>query len=156
MKGSGSQLPEICILNRQRAVKVNLKWLRKFADLALPMCAEESADGLFTLKELEEVVLTIVGDKKIAQIHMDFMNVPGPTDVITFQHGEIVVSAQTAVRYAGEQGHSAHYELALYLVHGLLHLNAHEDGTPELRERMHEVQDGIWRRCLLECPEPVG
>ncbi|MEI6713565.1 MAG: rRNA maturation RNase YbeY [Verrucomicrobiota bacterium] len=152
MKDLATGLPELIVQNRQRMVPVNLGWLRKVAAFALPLCAEHSADGLFTLKELDEVVVTIVSDKRIAEIHMDFMGIPGATDVITFQHGEVVISAETALRYAKENGQLPMAELALYMVHGFLHLNAHEDGTELQRTRMHAVQDVIWRQALDALP----
>jgi probable rRNA maturation factor len=147
-----STLPELVVLNRQRGLNLNLPWLRRFAALALPLCVEHSADGLFTLKTLDEVVVTIVSDRRIAAIHQDFMNIPGATDVITFQHGDVVVSVETAERYAREHGHGLLQELALYIVHGLLHLNGYLDGTPEDRAQMHAVQTDIWNRCLESCP----
>ena len=143
-------LPELVVLNRQRAERLDMKWLRKFASKALVRCAEHSADGLFTLKELEEVVVTVVSDRKIAELHVDFMQVEGATDVITFQHGEVVVSAQTAARYAKEHGHGLMEEIGLYVIHGFLHLNAYEDGSEIERAKMHAVQDEIWRESLLD------
>jgi probable rRNA maturation factor len=74
--------------------------------------------------------------------------VPGATDVITFEHGEIVVSADTAKRCAAEHGHGVTEELALYVIHGLLHLNGYDDIAPRDRAKMHRVQDRIWRRIL--------
>jgi probable rRNA maturation factor len=115
---------------------------------ALPVCAEYSADGLFALRTLEEVVVTVVSDRKIDRIHREFMNVPGATDVITFEHGEIVVSAETARRCAEEFGHSLEEELALYVIHGFLHLNGYLDGTESEREEMHAVQGKIWSAAL--------
>ncbi len=145
---SKKSLPEVVVLNRQRAVPVELAWLRRFAAQALSLCACESADGLYALRELEEVVVVLVSDQRIDQIHREFMNIPGATDVITFEHGEIVISAQTAQRCAAEFGHSIQEEVALYLVHGLLHLNGFLDATEQERTQMHAVQDRIWRECL--------
>jgi len=60
--------------------------------------------------------------------------------VITFQHGEILVSLDTATRHASDHGHPASREALLYLVHGLLHLNGFDDTTPEQRSEMESVQ----------------
>ena len=130
MSGTEStRLPEIVLLNRQRGVAIALQPLRRFIEKALPLCAADSADGLFALRELEEVVVTLVSDKRIDRIHRDFMNIAGATDVITFEHGEIVISADTAARCGAEFGHGTAVEVALYIVHGLLHLNGFLDGT---------------------------
>src|SRR5687767_13145610 len=84
----------ISVVNRQRRIQFDLRWLRKAASIALPICRDVSADSRFQLKDLPEISVAIVGDAAIAQVHQDFMNIPGPTDVITFEHGEIVMSAE--------------------------------------------------------------
>lgn len=71
------------------------------------------------------------------------MQVPGPTDVITFQHGEIFVSVETAQRQAEAFRTSLNYELRLYLVHGLLHLYGFDDQEQAARRRMHSIQKKI-------------
>jgi probable rRNA maturation factor len=80
------------------------------------------------------------------------MEIPGATDVITFEHGEIVMSAETAQLYATEHGHAVEQELALYTVHGLLHLNGYEDASPDDTTEMHRVQDQILAQCLAQLP----
>jgi probable rRNA maturation factor len=135
---------EITVMNRQRRVPVNLTWLRTFAKEAVPGCLSESGDGKFALRQLEAVEVAIVSDAVIARVHHDFMSIPGATDVITFEHGEIVASAETARRYAKEHGHSTSEELALYIVHGLLHLNGFDDREPGARKKMHAAQHRIW------------
>jgi probable rRNA maturation factor len=97
---------------------------------------------------LEEVVVTLVSDRRIDRIHRQFMDIPGATDVITFEHGEIVLSADTAQRCGAEFGHGTDAEAALYIVHGLLHLNGFVDDTAEARAVMHAVQERIWAACL--------
>jgi probable rRNA maturation factor len=145
---ASAKIPELVFLNRQRAVRVSLASLKSFAQRVLPLCAANSADGAFALRSIPEVVVTLVSDRRIDQIHRQFMNIPGATDVITFEHGEIVISAQTAERCALEFGHSLEDEIGLYVVHGLLHLNGYLDGAVEDRERMHAVQNKIWQSAL--------
>jgi len=140
--------------NRQRGVRLDLAWLRKFAAEALPAALEHSDDGWFALRDLEEVEVAIVSDKVIARVHAEFMSLPDPTDVITFAHGEIVISADTAQFRAAEFGHSIEAEIGLYTVHGLLHLNGFEDADARDAERMHKTQDCIWRACLEKLPSP--
>jgi probable rRNA maturation factor len=147
-QASANQGPALVFLNRQRSVPADIAALVRFTEKVLPACLASSADGHFSLRALPELVVTLVSDRRIALIHREFMNVPGATDVITFEHGEIVISAQTAERCAGEFGHSVEDEIGLYVVHGLLHLNGYLDGTPEERSRMHAVQDAIWKASL--------
>ncbi|HEY2343607.1 MAG TPA: rRNA maturation RNase YbeY [Chthoniobacteraceae bacterium] len=143
---------EVC--NRQRAVRLNLPWLRRFAALALPATSNHSADGRDALRRLEEIEVALVSDRVIARVHRQFMNIAGPTDVITFDHGEIVISAETARRCAPEYEHSVETEIALYTVHGLLHLNGFEDASPADAARMHELQGRVWKQCLDQLPSP--
>lgn len=140
--------PAVVLLNRQRSVRVHLDSLERFAEKVLPACLAASANGHRVLGALAEVVVTLVSDQRIDQIHRQFMNIPGATDVITFEHGEIVISAQTAERCALEFGHSVADEIGLYVIHGLLHLNGFLDGTDAQREQMHSVQEKIWRSAL--------
>ena len=57
--------------------------------------------------------------------------------------GEVIVSYPQAVIQAGEQGHSVNTEVAVLVIHGVLHLLGYEDETPELRERMSLRQQEI-------------
>ena len=146
---------KIHVQNRQRAVPVNLAWLRRFAEVALEKCAPHSADRGFALMHLPEIEVALVSDRVIARVHREFMGLPGATDVITFAHGEIVISAQTAQLYAHEYRHPLAHELALYTVHGLLHLNGYEDATARAAARMHRTQDRVLRACLALVPPPL-
>lgn len=144
----------IHVENRQRTVAVNLPWLRRFAAAALEKCAPLSADRCYALMQLNEVEVAIVSDRVIARVHRDFMGLPGATDVITFAHGEIVMSAQTARLYARDYGHSTDHELALYTIHGLLHLNGYKDADTRDAARMQAAQDRVLRACLKAVPLP--
>jgi probable rRNA maturation factor len=142
----------IHVHNRQRSVPIRLPWLRRFACVALESCLDCSADGRFALRNLEDIEVAIVSDRVIAGVHERFMNIPGATDVITFEHGEIVMSAQTAAVQARPYGHGVDVELALYIVHGLLHLNGYEDAAPRDAARMRRTQQRILRACLAQTP----
>ena len=131
-----------------------LAWLRRFASIALPECALHSADGQFALRRLAEVEVAIVSDRVIARVHEQFMSISGPTDVITFEHGEIVMSAQTAAAHAEEYGHAVQVELALYTVHGLLHLNGYEDASAKDANRMRKTQERIMKACFKQISPP--
>lgn len=145
---------KIHVENRQRAVPVNLAWLRRFAAVALAKCAPHSADRCFALMQLAEIEVALVSDRVIARVHREFMGIAGATDVITFAHGEIVMSAPTAQRYAQEYGHSTDQELALYTIHGLLHLNGYEDAAPRDAARMQRTQARLLRACLATVSPP--
>ncbi len=113
--------------------------------VALDMALCNEANGGGVLGGLDVVEVSIVSDDVIAQVHDDFMGIPGATDVITFAHGEIVLSAETAQRNAAEYGVDVEKEMMLYIVHGLLHLAGHEDYDAGEREVMERIQV-----CILE------
>lgn len=83
----------------------------------------------------------------MALLHRKFLGLAGPTDVLTFQHGEIFISAETARRHARAFGNSLMRELKLCIVHGLLHLHGFDDRTPTEARRMKTAQEKILRIC---------
>ena len=92
------------------------------------------------------VVVALVDDKTIAGLHEQFLNVAGPTDVLSFPHGEIVVSGETARREARARGIRPVDELVLYVVHGALHLKGYRDKKPRERDRMRAAERRILRQ----------
>ncbi len=102
---------------------------------------------------LAELSLALVGDARMAQLHEQFLGIPGPTDVLTFPldtdhygrptSGEVVVCVPEAGRRAKELGNPVERELLLYALHGLLHLCGHDDKTDSGYRRMHRTEDMI-------------
>jgi probable rRNA maturation factor len=137
----------ITVSNRQRKVRVDLASLREFAARALIECLKLRRRKLGLLADLPEVNVVFVSDDRIAEIHRRFMGDPAPTDVITFDHGEIVVSTETAKRQARRFGTTLEHELGLYLVHGLLHLAGFDDRTAKGASEMGRVQEKIVASC---------
>jgi len=88
-----------------------------------------------------------MSDRRMALLHRKFLGQSGPTDVLTFQHGEIFISVDTARRHACEFGDSLLRELKLYIVHGLLHLHGFDDQTPSEARKMKAAQERILRTC---------
>jgi probable rRNA maturation factor len=134
--------------NRQRAVRYDVAWLRRFTPIAMAQCEAAGIAPGAPLEGLEEIEVSIVSDRAIAGVHRRFMDIAGPTDVITFEHGEIIISAQTASRYAAEYGQPLEHELGLYIIHGILHLNGHDDLEEPAASRMKEAQGEILRQAL--------
>lgn len=140
---------EVIIGNHQEATEIPESWLTALeivahdaAALALENAAEDESP-LFFLATLE---VALVDDATSDQVHRDFMNIDGPTDVITFHHGEIVIGAEVAARQAAEYGEPLAREILRYLVHGLLHLAGHEDADPAERATMEAAQEMIVSR----------
>ncbi len=135
--------PKIQLFNHQRGHRVAKHWLEKIAIAALPSCMAAAKSDHPPLLSLEEIEVSIVSDSKISKVHADFLGDDSPTDVITFHHGEILISADTALRQGLDHRQSMDQELALYLVHGLLHLAGWEDEDPEEQAAMHRLQEKI-------------
>lgn len=94
-----------------------------------------------------DLSLVFVDDPEMADIHEIFMGDPSATDVITFpadpemeSAGEIIVSVDHARKRASELGTGFSRELALYLVHGWLHLAGYDDHSEKDRTRMREAE----------------
>ncbi|HEY1583709.1 MAG TPA: rRNA maturation RNase YbeY [Chthoniobacterales bacterium] len=131
----------------QRKVALDRGALERFAQRALPLCRQEGNAGL---TNNDEISVLLVSDRRIADLHCRFMEIAGPTDVITFQHGEIFISVETAQRQATAFQTSLGHELRLYLVHGLLHLRGFDDHEPAARRQMHAMQERIVRIAARE------
>jgi len=136
-------LPQIFVHNRQRKVAVDRAAVEKFARRALPLCAGEKGSGL---TNLDEIHVLLISDQRMSALHERFLQIAGPTDVITFEHGEIFISVETAQRQARTFRSSLGGELRLYLVHGLLHLRGWNDADTPGRRRMERAQERIVRQ----------
>ena len=135
--------PQISVRNLQRKIAVDRKALEQFARRALSLCLDERSARLTSLSEIS---VLLISDRKMSELHRRFMQIAGPTDVITFQHGEICISAETAQRQAKTYRTTLAQELRLYLVHGLLHLYGFDDRDPAARRRTQAVQKRIVER----------
>lgn len=98
------------------------------------------------LSELPVVEIAVVDDETIAQVHAEFLDDPSETDAITFPYGEILVSCDTAARYAAEHGLQPAEELFRYMVHGLTHLHGYLDYEPDDRRALFAVQEPLVER----------
>lgn len=125
--------------------EIDLVRLREQALVALPLCQQACGREAPLLGDLEEIEVSLVSDEVIAGVHQEFMDDPTPTDVITFHHGEILLSIDTARREASSHGNTVEEETLLYLIHGLLHLNGHSDLHEPDRTEMHRIQEEILR-----------
>ena len=136
-------MPSLELYDHQSALALDLDRLFQAAAAALPLVLAQPGPHPAVLSDLEEVEVSFIDDVRITQVHAEFMHDPSPTNVITFEHGEILISTDTALRQAAELAHDPQRECALYIIHGLLHLNGHEDGVEAERETMRWVQEQI-------------
>jgi probable rRNA maturation factor len=105
---------------------------------------------------LSEMSLALVGDRRMSDLHGQFMGIHGPTDVLSFPidenargevtSGEVVVCVSEAKRQAKARKISPRVELLLYAVHGMLHLLGYDDRTARDFHAMHRTEDEILTR----------
>ena len=143
---------EVIIGNNQEVTEIPESWLialESVAREATLLALENAAQDDCPLCHLATLEVAIVDDATSDQVHRDFMDIEGATDVITFHHGEIVIGAQVAERQAAEYDEPLAREILRYFVHGLLHLAGHEDEDPVERVAMETVQEQIVTRLWL-------
>jgi probable rRNA maturation factor len=115
-----------------------------------------------------EVSLVFTDSKTVKQLNRDYRGVDEPTDVLAFymlpqkgadssfalppdgvtRLGEVIISYPQAVAQAREQGHSPERELALLVIHGILHLLSYDHEEPEEESKMRERERELLERCL--------
>jgi probable rRNA maturation factor len=139
--------PFVTVHNLQRKVSVDVAELEKFAGNAVLHCLQLQKGKQTDLRKLSKIFVWLISDRRMARLHRKFRGQSGPTDVLTFQHGEIFISVETAQRHARAFGNSLLRELKLYIVHGLLHLHRFDDHTPSKAHKMKAAQEKILRAC---------
>lgn len=137
----------LTVINSQNLINFDLEYVKSKVDVACQLCVRESKESA-PLKELESVEISIIDDKQIAKVHGEFMDDPSPTDVITFDYGEILVSAETALSNSEELQVSLENEILLYIIHGMLHLGGYLDGSRAEFKEMKSLQEMILDSCL--------
>lgn len=145
-----SPLLKISLSHNARSVTYDRELLERFTAAALPHCLAFAKKNNAELAALAGVEISILGSRAMAKVHRDFLKIPGATDVITFSYGEILVCAHIAAARATEFGHSTTEELALYIIHGLLHLSGFDDLTPPDAKKMAATQQEILKLILSE------
>lgn len=90
-----------------------------------------------------EVSVVFLGPRAMARANRQFLGHEGPTDVITFEHGEILVCPEIAREQARARRLPVGEELLRYIVHGWLHLCGYDDARAPDRRRMHVAQERL-------------
>ena len=121
--------------------------------------AEVTGSGIRSL-----LSLSWVSESEMAEINQAFVGHTGPTDVICFDYRqsadvlpetgdgaddievEIIICPAVAAREAARRSLPYSRELALYLVHGLLHAAGEDDLKPELKKVMRRREAASLRR----------
>lgn len=109
-----------------------------------------------------ELSIILVDEPAMEALHLQWMDEPGPTDVLSFPMdelrpgkededpvagllGDIVLCPTVAKKQARTAGHSTEEELLLLTTHGILHLLGYDHAEPEEEKEMF----GLQRKLLL-------
>lgn len=92
-----------------------------------------------------EVAVAVVSDAVIRRYNRQYRHVDKPTDVLSFEPCDILISAETARRQARRLGHSVEAEIKVLALHGALHLLGHDHETDGGRMARLERR---WRKRL--------
>jgi probable rRNA maturation factor len=138
-------------LNNESGMPVDESALQRLAIFAL--------DYLHVHPDADLAIL-LVDEAAMEQLHVQWMDEPGPTDVLSFPMdelrpgsedemtpagllGDIVLCPQVAVGQAETAGHSTLDELLLLTAHGILHLLGFDHAEPEEEKEMFGIQREI-------------
>jgi probable rRNA maturation factor len=135
----------------------------ELTNLATVKCDEVRIKGVaqYSLERLgihpdSELSISIVDESEMSTLHLQWMDEPGATDVLSFPMdemkpnsaadgpgvlGDIVLCPSYAEIQAKEAGHSLQDELELLTIHGLLHLLGYDHRESEEKEIMFALQD---------------
>jgi probable rRNA maturation factor len=119
----------------------------------------------FALNELKihpkaELAIQFVNEAAMEVLHIQWMDEPGPTDVLSFPMdelrpgseseitppgllGDIVVCPQVAIKQAETAGHETINEILLLTTHGILHLLGFDHAEPDEEREMFGLQKSI-------------
>jgi probable rRNA maturation factor len=126
------------IANRQKTLPIDRRRMRRTIQTILRDAKISQAD----------ISIAIVDDSTIADLHLQYLNDPEPTDVLSFVldstedslEGEVIASADTAKNCAARYKSTPEDELLRYVIHGTLHLVGYDDLTPRDRAVMRKQE----------------
>ena len=104
-----------------------------------------------------DLCIKLVDEEAMEVLHVQWMDLPGPTDVMSFPMdelrpgregsdpqegvlGDIVLCPSVAERQAREAGHATEEELLLLTTHGILHLLGYDHAEADDEKEMFELQ----------------
>jgi probable rRNA maturation factor len=113
-----------------------------------------------------ELSIKLVDEDTMARYHVEFLDLPGPTDVMSWPMdelrpgaddetepplghlGDIALCPTVAAAQGSKAGHGTWAELELLTVHGILHLLGYDHAEPAEKAEMWDVQGRLleaWR-----------
>ena len=114
----------------------------------LKRIAEKTAKFV-SLKGFKEISIVVVCDARMKGLNRKYRGKNKATDVLAFDYGEIFICLPQAKRQAKKLRHSLNKELAILLVHGILHLAGYDDRTRNKYNKMVKKQEEICQKIIL-------
>ncbi|MEO6019084.1 MAG: rRNA maturation RNase YbeY [Knoellia sp.] len=125
-------------------------------ELELVACARYVL-GEMKVHAQADLCLRLVDEAAMETLHVQWMDLPGPTDVMSFPMdelrpgsedddleegvlGDIVLCPSVAQKQAVDAGHATEEELLLLTTHGILHLLGYDHAEPDEEREMFELQ----------------
>lgn len=125
-------------------------------EVELAQCARYVLDSM-KVHPRAELCIKLVDEPAMEVLHVQWMDLPGPTDVMSFPMdelrpgrdgvdpvegilGDVVLCPTVAQAQAGEAGHTTEEELLLLTTHGILHLLGFDHAETEEEKEMFELQ----------------
>lgn len=145
------------------AIRINLenKNPRKKIDLGKLEKVARSVLRYYKMNSVE-VNIRFLSSQKIRALNERYLNRNEATDVIAFQNdpekpesaaginenflGDVAISTDRAEKNAKEYGTRFTEEVALYVIHGLLHLKGLEDKTPKGKQVMRGIENELLQK----------
>jgi probable rRNA maturation factor len=133
--------------------------------------------GLWVMDQMRvstqsDLTILFVDPEPIAQLHLRWMNLEGPTDVMSFPMdelrpgdakttvegvlGDIVICPWVAAQQAAAAGHGTMQEMLLLAIHGTLHLLGYDHATPQQEQQMFALQRQLLLTFMAARDEPIG
>ena len=111
-----------------------------------------------------DLSITIVDEDRMSELHVEWMDLPGPTDVLSFPMDELLPNSHEegpgiigdivlCPDFAAQQPlkHSLADELSILTIHGVLHCLGYDHAEPDEEKVMFALQDQIladWKKSL--------
>jgi probable rRNA maturation factor len=141
------------------SIEINNESTIPVDETAIQRLASYALDQLHVHPDAE-LAIVLVDEAAMEQLHVQWMDEPGPTDVLSFPMdelrpgteesptpagllGDIVLCPQVAEEQATAAGHSTLEELLLLTTHGILHLLGFDHAEPDEEKEMFGLQRDI-------------
>ena len=92
------------------------------------------------------ICILFADDAWIRRLNKRYRKINKSTDVLAFETGDIIISAETAARNSRGFGSTLADELKLYMIHGILHLSGYDDTTSPKKETMRIMEERVLKR----------